>query len=231
MSDRLPPGLEEFGERLRQAAAAQIEEERRAAAPPPRRRASRTRRLLVALGAVILTGGAAAGAAQLLEHEGDPLPRETDAPTPLAPGAAAGVVASTLTPDPVGGLPWAVRVFTNSAGADCVALGRLRNGKLGQVENRVFRALPDGASGICGDVSTEGLVATVEQRAKPAPRTAVFGLSAGSGPVQIVLDGRSHTVQPRGLGAFLMVVEGVRGERIDVSTAVGDRRVVLKLRP
>lgn len=231
MSGRLPPALEEFGQRLREATGARIEEEQRQAAMARRRqRAGRLRRLAVAMGAVVLTGGAAAGAGLVLEQDGSSLPSEPGAGGDLSPGAAAGVVASTATPDPTGGSPWALRVFTNPEGEECVAVGRLRRGQLGQVENPVFRPLPDDAPGICGDVSRSGVVATVEQRTQPAPRTAIYGLSAGNGPVRISLDGTPYRVDARALGAFLLVVNGVQGEdSITLRTLVDGETVSLTL--
>ncbi|HYH88681.1 MAG TPA: hypothetical protein VEX67_05580, partial [Solirubrobacteraceae bacterium] len=144
MSDKLPPVLDDLREQLRDAAARDNEVERRVAQRV--RRLRRRQWLLVALGAIVSFGGVAV-AERALDRRGADRPAD-DLPPNAAPAADPGVVASSATPDPGGGPPWAVRVFTNRSGLDCIAVGRLVRGAIGTFDNtRTFRALPTVVSG------------------------------------------------------------------------------------
>jgi len=139
MSGDLPPALDDLREQLRNAAARDNEVEARVA---QRLRHGRRRHwLLVAVAALVSVGGVAV-AERALDRRG-PDVRGDRVPSDTAAAADPGVVASSAAPDPTGGPPWAVRVFTNPAGLDCIAVGRLKDGTLGTFDAaRTFRALP-----------------------------------------------------------------------------------------
>lgn len=209
MPGALPPPFDDFGNRLEEAARRQIEDERIAAS---RRRARRRRKaLLGTLAAVFVPAAALAGVSSVLDDPGRPLSLPAqDVPADAAPATDPTVVATSAVPDPDGGLPWAVRVFGNPAGEQCVGVGRLRLGRLGRVRGREFRPLPTNAPGVCGDVEADGLVYAIERRAQPVARTVVFGLSDGRGPIVFQAGGRERTIRARALGTFLLVFKGVQ---------------------
>ncbi len=221
--DDLPPVLRDLGDQLREAAARDIEVERRVA---QRLRTGRwRRRLFVAVVALVSAGGIAV-AQRLLDHSGPDQPRDRiqrrDRPAPDP-----GVVLSSATRDPGRGPPWALRVFTNAQGLECVALGRLRNGALGTYdESRTFRRLPAVVPGTCEDLDRVDLLVTVRQRSQPEARTIVYGLSRGRDPVRVTIGGKTHSLRPGPFGSFV----DVRAGRLSlsgavVSTSVGGRTV------
>jgi hypothetical protein len=221
----LPPGLDDFGRQLREAAQRQAEADRSA----HRSGARRWRPLIIAIAAAVLAAVAAAGAARIFDSEGPSLPKSPDSPRRLRPPADPGVVLSAAVADPGGGYPWTVRVFTNAAGEDCVAAGRLRAGKLGQVQNGLFRPLPAQTPGICGDLATVRVLPLVERRSTPAERTIVYGVSQSRHPISIRLGSRSRRVTPKALGAFITVFVGMRREPVVVRTIVDGRAFVRHL--
>ena len=230
MANQLPPSLADFGRRLEQAAEGQLEQERsnRSQQPPqtPPRRLHR-RAVLGAVVAILVPAGAVAGATAVLSEDGAPLPGERDLPSDLQPAVDPGIRLDSAVPDPAGGLPWALKVFTNQDGLECAVVGRLRNGVLGQLRGTEFRPFPEGVPGACGDLSKEGLSVAVERRAEPQPRTVVYGLTAGREPVSITIAGEQRRVEPGPLGAYVLPLEGVlplRGATVR-TTVDGEARV------
>lgn len=208
--ERLPPVLAQLGRDFRAAAQRDIDVEREIAARERRRRWPRRRRnaLLFAVGA-LACAGAGAGASGLLSGEdGHPLPQEPSARIEQ-PAADPGVVPTSATADPVGGPPWALKVFTNAAGQDCLALGRLRGGTLGRLVNGTFRPSPIDAAGTCFDLSRESLYATMKALPSGDSRTVVYGIARDRRPVAVTIGGRTATVTPRGQGTFIVVLRGV----------------------
>ena len=215
----LPPVLRDLGEQLREAAAREIEVERRVA---QRLRTGRWRRWLFVAVAALVSAGGIAVAQRLLDHSGPDEPRDRIEPR-NAPAADPGVIVSSARPDPVSGPPWALRVFTNTKGLECVALGRLRNGALGTYdESRTFRRLPAVVTGTCEDLDRVDLLVTVRQRSQPELRTIVYGLARGRRPVRVTIGGRTHTVRPGSFGSFVDVRTGrLNLSGAMVSTSVG----------
>jgi hypothetical protein len=220
MSDRLPPALDDLRDQLRAAAARENEVEARVAQRV--RRGRRRHWLLLALGALISVGGVAV-AERALDRRG-PDHRADQVPADSAPAAERGVVTASATPDPGGGLPWVMRVFTNRAGQECVAIGRLRNGVIGTVDpSRTFRALPDRFAGACQSLATSGLLVAVHYDPAP-PRTVVYGLSRDRRPVKVTVAGETRTVAAGALGTFIDVREGLANMRgASAATTVGGR--------
>lgn len=219
MSGDLPPALDDLRDQLRSAAARDNEVERRVA---QRVRGLRRRQwLLVAVAALVSFGGVAVAERALDRRGADEAPDEI--PPNAAPAADPGVVASGATPDPGGGPPWAVRVFSNRAGLDCVTVGRLVDGKIGTFDNaRAFRALPARVSGACEPLAKSGLLVAVEHHPTAPQRTVVYGMTRDRRPVRITIAGVTRTVAPGGLGTFIDVREGALDMKgASVATAAG----------
>lgn len=220
MSDPPPPALDELRDQLRAAAARENEIEARVAQRV--RRGRRRHWSLLALGALVSVGGVAVAERALDRRGADH--RADKVPAGSAPAAAPGVVADSATPDPGGGLPWVMRVFTNRAGHECVTVGRLRNGVIGTVDaSRTFRALPDQVPGVCGSLTTAALLVAVHYDAAP-PRTVIYGLARDRRPVKVTVAGETRTAAARALGTFIDVREGRADMRgASATTTVGGR--------
>ena len=228
MTGRLPPVFDDLRDQLREAAAREIaiESQVQARVADGVRRGRRRQWLLVTLGALATFGGVAVAERAIdrtgPDIAGDTLPRELTAATDE------GIVTNSAAADPSGGPPWALRVFTNPAGLDCVALGRLMNGKLGTYDqSRTFRALPDRVAGVCEPLAQTGLLVAVQYRAVAPQRTIVFGLARDRQPVRITVGGETRTVTPGGLGSFVDVRAGLfkRMGGAEVSTTADGRTV------
>ncbi|MEA2218885.1 MAG: hypothetical protein QOJ35_1511 [Solirubrobacteraceae bacterium] len=197
----LPPGLEEFGLRLRDAAARDVEERRRA------HRRRRLRNLGLPLAAALVTAGVSAGAALVGDNGGAPIPSTPDAGSLGAAKDPAVVVASAVR-DPAGGPPWVVRAYTNPAGRECVQIGRLRDGVFGQVVAGSFHALPASAPGTACATLGARRPFIVSERRGATRLTLVYGLAAGQAPLTVRVGDRTRTAKPAGFGAFVAVVPG-----------------------
>lgn len=214
MSD-LPPGLEDFGTRLEEAARRDVAE---------RRRASRGRRRLRGVGlplvAALAAAAVSAGAVRLADRGGDPIPPERGSGKRFQAAKDPAVVEASAVADPSGGPPWVVRAFTNATGRECVQVGRLRNGVFGQVQNGRFRSLPEAAQGTCASPEAPGSLVAVLRR--PSMNvTLVYGLAADRNPVSIRFGTLHRRVKPAGFGAFVAVFEGANlHERIVVRTRI-----------
>jgi hypothetical protein len=229
MIDELPSGLAGLRDQLREAASRDIEIEARVRSRM-RRRSWRQVVPVAAVAAVTTVGVAVAQRA--FDRQGAPLPL-AKLPAALVAAADPDVVASSATRDPAGGPPWALRVFTNQTGSDCVALGRLMDGRLGAYDGtHPFRALPQSFSGVCDSLGRAGLLVALRVYGGAQPRTVVYGLARDRWPVRVTIGGVPSTVTPRGLGSFIVVRRGVLDmSGASASTMVGDRPVRRLLGP
>jgi hypothetical protein len=221
--DELPPALRDLQDQLRLAAERDVEVERRVA---QRLRQGRWRRwLFVAVAAMVSAGGVAV-ADRIFDRTGTDETRDR-VPRQDRPAADPGVITASATPDPAGGPPWAMRVFTNREGLECISVGRLLNGALGTYDAaRTFRKLPVRISGACDSVARAGLLVTVHQRGLPEPRTIVYGLASGKQPVRVTIGGRTRTLRPGPFGSFIDVRAGLLDLRAALATTtVGGRFV------
>jgi len=221
----LPPGLEEFGDRLREAAETMAGESR------ADRRRRRVRSLALPVAATMATAAVGAGAVSYVDGgrgpriEGEAGSRGA---TLRAPKDSA-VVPASATDDPDGGPPWVLRVFTNEQGRDCVQAGRLRDGDFGQLQRGRFRELPASAPSSCAAVGEPFPIVFTDRRAAPA-RLLVFGLAERGASLTIRVGARRVRVKPLGLGAFVAVFRGAeRRERVEVRSFVGGRIAVRRL--
>lgn len=155
--------IERLGRELEQAAARQMR------APAPRRR---RRGRVIAVGAVALgvSGSAAAWAANALLSSGTPIAFQRGAPIAgRADGAPIPATVKLLVgdvADPGGGPRWGLRYWETDRKFACVQVGRVYEGKLGQItDDKVFHELrlgvTRGALGGCFglDGSGRGFVA------------------------------------------------------------------------
>jgi len=228
MTGRLPPVFDDLRDQLREAAARDIviESEVEARVAARGRRGRRRQSLLVAVGSLATFGGVAV-AERAIDRTGPDVAPDVF-PKSITPAAEEGIVTNSAVADPGGGPPWAVRVFTNPAGLDCVALGRLKDGKLGTYDQtRTFRALPARISGVCEPLAQTGLLAAVQYSGMAPQRTIVFGLARDRRPVRITVGGETRTVTPGGLGSFVDVRTGLfkRDGGARVSTTAGGRTI------
>lgn len=219
----LPPGLQDFGARLEQAAARDVEgREHERRRTEERRRHARWRSLGLPVVAALLAAAVSAGAVRLVDSgSGDRIEAESgDSSAQLQAPVDPAVVMSSRAEDPVGGPPWVVRAFTNVAGDECVQVGRLRNGIFGQVQDGRFRPLPATAPATCAKVD-EARRPLIAVRHSSSRRTVVFGLAVDRAPVTVRVAGREQRVRPAGLGAFVVVFAGVaRDEPVVVRSSV-----------
>jgi len=221
--DELPPALRHLREELREAAARDIEIDSRV---QHRLRRGRWRRWLIVAVAALVSAGGVAVAQRVFDRKGpDAGPDRIQ--KRVAPAADPGVVTASATPDPRSGPPWALRVFTNPAGLECVAVGRLLGGAIGRYDAaRTFHKLPADVVGACESVGRSGLLVTISLRGSPEPRTIVYGLAREYGLVRVTIAGKVHTLRPGPFGTFIDVRAGLPDRRgATVSTIVRGRTV------
>ncbi|CAA9494145.1 MAG: hypothetical protein AVDCRST_MAG30-1540, partial [uncultured Solirubrobacteraceae bacterium] len=166
----------------------------------------------------------------LLSRDGRPLRGDPDLPATARPAADPTVLVGSAVPDPDGGLPWAMRVFGNPLGEQCIALGRLRDGTIGRLKRGEFGPLPPDTGGVCDDVAERGVVASAERRTTPQRRTIVYGLAEGRARVTVRVAGERRSARPGALGSFIFVFRGTRDLRgAELRTTRDGRPVVLRL--
>jgi hypothetical protein len=219
----LPPGLEDFGVRLEQAAQRDVSERRRA--PRGRRR---LRDVGLPLGAALAAAAVSAGAVRIADRAGEPIAPERGSSAYRAPEDPAVIEASAVA-NPSGGPRWVVRAFTTKSGRECVQLGRLREGVFGQVQAGRFRALPAATLGTCASHVAHGPQIVVSRR-PGMDLTVVYGLAVDPAPVSIRFGAQHRRVTPVGFGAFVAVFEGADHHRpIVVSSRAEGRPRVQRL--
>jgi hypothetical protein len=176
----LPPGLEDFGARLKQAARRDVTE---------RRRASRGRRRLrdigLPLAAALAAAAVSASAVRLADRAGDPIAPERGSALTNQAAKDTSVIEASAVANPSGGPPWVVRAYTAGNGGECIQLGRLRDGVFGQVQAGRFRPLPASAPpGACANRRARDPRVAVSQR-PIMDLTVVYGLAVDPAPVTV----------------------------------------------
>lgn len=208
------------------ARALQREFERLARERAPARAARRVRgSLVVALGALLAATAVAVGASGLLED--DPAPTD---PRPLPPSAerepADVRLAVVRVPDPAGGLPWGVRLYTSRLGTPCVFPGQLRGERLGAVRRGRFVPYPDRVGGACASRPGQHLVVAMRRTAEPDVGRAILYGVADRTVSSIALEsaGGSRRVPIAPDGVFLHVARGAGAFRgVTLVTRIGGR--------
>ena len=136
----------------------------------------RVTRALKTAAAMVATAGLGVSAASALVG---PTPVTVTQHTPVAlPGSDR---AGQAVPDPTGGIPWAVRRYVSTSGANCVEAGRISDGRFGQIRpDGAFGELPLAQGGTCGDLVAEPVLLAINHYPaagqRPA-RTVLFGLA------------------------------------------------------
>ena len=143
--------FERLGEELEAAAERQAAAVRPTRAAQPRRSRRRGRTLALAIAAACGVAAAASWAASTLLSTGSPVPYQRGAPIAgVAQGAAIPGTVRLLAddvPDPAGGPPWGLRYWETDRKYACVQVGRVYDGKLGQISRgKVFHELPLGVA-------------------------------------------------------------------------------------
>lgn len=223
MSD-LPPGLDDFGKRLEQAAQRDIEPHRRGRPRRPKLRA-----LALPVAAAVLAAGASAGAVRLVDGgEGEPIEPEPDGKAAAVRTAEdPSVVVRSAVDDPDGGPPWVLRIYTDGAGQECIEVGQLRAGRLGRQQRGQFRALPSSSAGSCAPAGHRSPLLAVR---RTRDLTLVFGLAIDRDTVTVSFGDATRRVQPAGLGAFVAVFKGGGpGRPVEVRSSVRGRTDVRRL--
>jgi hypothetical protein len=210
----LPPGLEEFGERLAQAAERDVGEQRRG-----RLRWMTPRNIGLPVVAGLVAGAMSATAVSIVDSGGDPIePERSGLQAPADPT----VVRGTATDDPSGGPPWVVRAYTDAGGRECVDVGRLRDGVFGRVQRGRFRPLPTSGRRTCAAEGSSGPLVAVARFAT-VNLTLVFGLAVDRSTVSVTAGDVVQRVQPVGFGAFLTIFQGAKRRAFVVRSKVEGR--------
>jgi hypothetical protein len=162
-------------------------------------------------------------------------------PTPdaLAPQSAVPVAGSErLGPtaaDPLGGNDWALRTYTSTSGGNCVEVGRVSDGRFGQIDAAgAYREQPLDASGTCGDLAAEPVIVAINAyppRADRGAQTVVFGLASPAvAGVLVQRPGEAIAARPAigATGGFLLPLAGtIAASELPVTVTLDDggRRV------
>jgi hypothetical protein len=206
MNDRLEiSALEQLALEFRRIAAE---------SPAPSRRRRLMPRSAIAVTAAITIAATAGAATQLIET-GPPVP-----PAPVAdftadqrPLAGSERVSGVQTADPIGGLPWGLRLYRSESGDPCVIVGRLRDGQVGLLTGNTFRALPLSGPGNCVHFEGRDRPLSMGTRSFPpgdAPeRTAIYGVASRLVTKIVLISGiETRTLVPDKDGAYLAVFRG-----------------------
>jgi len=161
-------------------------------------------------------GAAALGAAALGVSAASAVVSGPAAPMPPSHAPVAGSERiEPVAPDPVGGLDWALRVYTSTSGASCAEVGRLRGGEFGQNDaTGAFQPIELDERAVCADLTVEPVVVAVN--AYPAgvqrpARTVLFG-RAGPAVSDVLVQRRGAAIEARprigAAGGFLLPLAG-----------------------
>jgi len=183
-------------------------------------------------------GAAALGAAALGVSAASAVVGGARAPTPPSQVPLAGSDRIEPTaPDPVGGLDWAVRVYTSTSGARCAEVGRLSGGRFGQVDaSGAFYRLELDESAVCADLTVEPVVVAVNAypagAGRPA-RTVLFG-RADPAVADVLVQPRDASIEdahPRigaAAGGFLLPLAGtIEARALPVTIRLDDGRTAV----
>jgi hypothetical protein len=191
-----------------------------------RRRGLSVRRPAVLAAALLGLAAAGAGATKLLV---------ADQPGRVAGDAGAGEglrqaprdarLASAVTADPGGGLPWGLRTYVNTSGDTCLVVGRLLHGRLGVLQSGRFQELASDVPGHCESGGDHLFFSRTTYGAGGDYRTVLLGLADRQVRAVMLRTGsREVPVQIGDDGSFLVVLAGrdaLDGARLTARTADG----------
>lgn len=137
------------------------------------------------------------------------------APTPQSPEPEPGTDSiDQIEPDPQGGPDWAVRVYTSTTGAACVELGRISQGRFGQIDaGGAFYGIPLDEGGTCSDLTGEPVILAVNTyptEGQRDARTVLFGRANPTVTDVLVQRGGSPRAHPHtgAAGGFILPLPG-----------------------
>jgi hypothetical protein len=199
-----------------------------APAPAPRRR---LRLAAATLASVIGAAAIATAATELIDRDGVVTTDRTSIPPRDAP--ADETLSRLRVPDPAGGLPWGLRMYTSKLGLPCVLLGHVKDDKLGTVRGSRFLRYPARAPGSCATDADANLVFTIRRAANPAPGRAVLYGRVDRSVMSLTVAGGSGSEEPVEIapdGAFLVVSERLdRWDGRDLIVVTSDGRRAMPL--
>jgi hypothetical protein len=173
-------------------------------------------------------GAAALGVAAASVVVGGSTAREPESSAPVAGSERIGPAA----PDPVAGPDWVLRSYTSTSGGSCAEVGRLRDGRFGQIDAAgAFRELPLDPGGACGDLAAEPVIVAVNaysERVRRAARTVLFG-RASADVTDVRVRRRDGALRARPAigpaGGFLLPLAGTIAARdLPVTITLDDGR-------
>jgi hypothetical protein len=176
--------------------------------------------------AAVASGALGVSAASaLIGGPGAPVAQD---PTPVPGSERIG----PTVPDPVGGLAWALRVYTSTSGGDCVEVGRMSGGRFGQLDaGGAFQPAAPDAGGTCGALASEPSILalnTYPERAGRAARTVLFGLASPAVGGVLVQPRDGSTVLRLAIaatGGFLLPLAGaIAAGELPVTVTLADGR-------
>jgi hypothetical protein len=181
----------------------------------------------------IKLAAAALGAAALGVSAASALVPAPNVPAPQSAVPVAGTERLGPTAaDPLGGIDWAVRSYASTSGGSCVEVGRVSDGRFGQIDAAgAHRAFPLDESGTCGDLTAEPLIVAINSypaRADRGAQTVVFGLAAPTvAGVLVQRPGGAAAARPAisATGGFLLPLAGtIAASELPVTITLGDGR-------
>jgi hypothetical protein len=177
--------------------------------------------------------GAAVGAAAFGVSAASALVPAPNAPTPQSAIPVAGTERLGPTAaDPLGGIDWVLRAYTSTSGGSCMEVGRVSDGRFGQVDAAgAYRALPLDAVATCGDLAAEPVIVAINTypaRADRGAQTVVFGLASPEvAGVLVQRPGAAAAARPAigATGGFLLPLAGmIAASELPVTVILGDGR-------
>ncbi|WCB96640.1 hypothetical protein DSM104299_05405 [Baekduia alba] len=195
----------------------------------PWRHVPRRGGLLAAAAALLVAGGGAVAATHVWKV-GPPADDTKYLPKP-SPDAGAGVaqgqarILALRVPDPLGGPPWALRIFGSTRGGSCVQVGQVVRGRFGRMQGEVLRpiAAVPGQNSLCGFVARNGY--PVLRGLRTVQVTGGMGdphqCGASACPVTAVRTIRYGLLGPSARSATYVDADGRRGPTTAIDGAGG----------
>jgi hypothetical protein len=189
--------------------------------------------LFAAVIAVGVCAGTAVGGVAVIS-DGASVATDPETPTDVVRAPEDRRLSPMRVSDPVeAALPWGVRIYSTARGTSCIVVGQVRDGRLGLVAGRTFRAFPASTPGACGSTGGDGRVlAERQQQTSRGQRSLLYGLVGRDvRSLSLQVGGLSKDVEISPDGAFLVVRAGrgaFAGDALVIRTATGTESVRLR---